>query len=319
MRLPFELGVITDEIDADLERALRVAGELGIRRVELNSLWGGNVIDLSAAEVERARGMIADAGASVVAVDPPAFKACVVDDLPIGGVAHSAVFQDHLDMVRRGAERAHQFGAGLVRVFSFRRRGITGLGNPSPRLPSGGPLPEEVLERIAEGLGIACQAAEAEAVTLGLENVRSCWGNSGENAARILARVNSPRLRAIWDPANAFVSGEDPLAGYEAVRPFLAHVHAKDAVVRDQKSGLTSWEAIGAGEVGCHAQFAALLRDGYRGVVSLETHWRLEGGSGEQATRASFAGMVRVMEAARDGRVTGGGWRGSGGGVPSEE
>jgi sugar phosphate isomerase/epimerase len=163
-------------------------------------------------------------------------------------------------------------------------------------LAGGGPLPEEELERIAAGLALACEVAEEEDVLPGLENVRSCWGNSGENTARILRRVASPRLRAIWDPGNDFVSGGVPYPdGYEAVRPFIAHVHVKDAAVRDHAAGLTSWEAMGAGEIPYAAQFRALLRDGYAGVVSLETHWRPEGGDGEQATRASFAGLQRLL------------------------
>jgi sugar phosphate isomerase/epimerase len=296
MPLPFELGVVTDEIDQDLGNALRVAGELGIRHVELNSVWGKNVIDLDEEEVERARHLLREADVAVVAVDPPAFKACVIDALPEGAVAGDAEFQRHLQMVRRGAERAHLFGAGIVRVFSFRRRGIPGLGNPSPRLPAGGPLPDDVLERITEGLRLACRVAESANVVLGLENVRSCWGNSGENTARILARVDSPRLRAIWDPGNDYVSGGTAYPdGYEAVRPSIAHVHVKDAAVRDAASGLTSWEAIGAGEIDYPAQLRALVRDGYRGVVSLETHWRPAGGSGETASRESFAGLQRIL------------------------
>jgi sugar phosphate isomerase/epimerase len=296
MGFPFTLGVVTDEIDQDLANALRVARELGIHHVELNSVWGKNVIDLSPAEVDRARRLVGDAGVRVVAVDPPAFKAFVVDTMAPGSVEADEEFQRHLRMVVRGAERAHQFGAGIVRVFSFRRQGIPGLGNPSPRLPTGGPLPEDTLDRIAEGLRLACQVAEAEQVVLGLENVRSCWGNSGENTARILARVDTSRLRAIWDPGNAFVSGETAYPdGYEAIRPFIAHVHVKDAALRDAATGLTSWEAIGAGEIDYAAQLHALARDGYRGVVSLETHWRPPGGTGEVASRESFAGLQRVL------------------------
>src|SRR5205085_6282916 len=110
-----------DEIDPDLACALRVAQELGIRHAELNTLWGKNVIDLSPAEVASAQQLLADTGMEVVAVDPPAFKTCVLDHLAPGSVTADAEFRRHLEMVRRAAERAHQLGARLVRVFSFRR------------------------------------------------------------------------------------------------------------------------------------------------------------------------------------------------------
>src|SRR6185436_9396662 len=105
MGFPFEWGVVTDEIDQDLAKALRVARELGIGHVELNSVWGKNVIDLSPDEVDRARRLIEEAGVRVVAVDPPAFKACVVDALAPREVEGDEEFQRHLRMVSRGAER----------------------------------------------------------------------------------------------------------------------------------------------------------------------------------------------------------------------
>jgi sugar phosphate isomerase/epimerase len=173
---------------------------------------------------------------------------------------------------------------------------MTGLGNPSPRLPQGGPIPVETLPKIAAGLRIACQVAEEEGVILVLENVRSCWGNSGVNSRKILDAVSHPHLRAIWDPGNDYVSGGVPYPeGYEAVKPYIVHVHLKDARVVDPEPGLTAWEAVGAGEGRLAEQMAALVRDGYSGVVSLETHWRGEGLSAADSSRRSFAGLQEIL------------------------
>jgi sugar phosphate isomerase/epimerase len=296
--VPFQLAVITDEIAADLETALPVARELGVSLVELNGVGGKNVSDLSEEERARARQQIAAAGMRVVAVGPPCFKVCVLDGVAAGRVGEEPVFREHMETLRRAVEAAHDFGTRLVRVFSFRRAGMQGLGNPSPRLPGGGPIPESVLERIAEGLRLACEVAAAGGVTLALENVRSCWGNSGENARRILDAVGSPHLQALWDPGNDYVSGGVPFPdGYEAVKPYLAHVHLKDARVLDPQTGLTAWECVGAGEANLPAQLAALARDGYDGVLSLETHWRLPGGDAADSTRRSMAGFRRILAA----------------------
>jgi sugar phosphate isomerase/epimerase len=295
--LPFQLAVITDEIAADLETALPVAQELGLSLVELNNVGQKNVADLSPAERERAREQIEAAGMRVVAVGPPCFKACVLDGVPVAQVGENPVFREHMATLERAALAAQAFGAGLVRVFSFRRSGIAGLGNPSPRLPEGGALPEPILERIVEGLRIACGVAAAAGVTLALENVRSCWGNTGVNSRRILDAVGSPYLKAIWDPGNDYVSGGVPYPeGYEAVKPYVAHVHLKDAKVVDPGTGLTAWECVGEGEVNLPEQMAALARDGYDGVVSLETHWRGENVSAAESTRRSFAGLCRILD-----------------------
>ena len=95
-----------------------------------------------------------------------------------------------------------------------------------------------------------------------------------------------PALRAIWDPGNDYVSGGVPYPdGYRAVLPYIVHVHVKDAAVEDPATGLTRWACIGTGEVDYAGQIAALRRDGYRGALSVETHWRKPGDSGPESTR----------------------------------
>ena len=102
-----------------------------------------------------------------------------------------------------------------------------------------------------------------------MENVRSCFGNTGPNTAAILATVDHASVRAIWDPANDFVSGGEGFrAGYDAVKPWMVHVHAKDATVVDPATGLTAWTAIGQGDLDWPAQIRALLDDGYSAAAS---------------------------------------------------
>lgn len=299
--LPFRFGAVTDELDDDLERALAIGRDLGITEVELNNLWGRNVVELAEEELARAERALGAAGAPVAAIDPPCFKPCVLDHLPVGRVAEDPEVARHLELLDRALALARRFDAPFVRVFSFRRSGIVGLGNPSPRLPEGGPIPEEMLDRIAEGLREAARRAEEAGVTLLLENVRSCWANTGVNTAAVLEAVDSPALRALWDPANDYVSGGVPYPyGYQAVRPHMLHVHVKDARVVDRAIGLTAWAPIGEGEVDYRGQVRALLEDGYQGVLALETHWRAAAGSAESASRQSFAGLLALVSEVAD-------------------
>jgi sugar phosphate isomerase/epimerase len=175
---------------------------------------------------------------------------------------------------------------------------MVAMGNPSPRYAGGGALPQEVLEKVTKALHLACQEAEKAQVKLALENVRSCWGNSGHNSALILACVDSPWLSVIWDPANGFVSGEMDAypSGYEAVKPYISHLHLKDAVVEDQESGLIRWERIGDGDVGLAAQMAALNADGYDRFVSIETHWSPDGGNKVANTRRTYEGLIEILK-----------------------
>ncbi|HXG23089.1 MAG TPA: sugar phosphate isomerase/epimerase family protein [Chthonomonadales bacterium] len=291
----FRLGVITDEIDSNLQRALEVVREWGLSDVELNSLWGHNVTDLAEEKVQRAARLIREGGFRVCVIGTPAFKAVLLDD--VASIRESGEVAEHLECIRRGCALAKRFGAPYVRIFSFRKRGMQGLGNPSPRLPRGGPIPDDILWKIVAGLRLAAEIAEEADVTLVVENVRSCWGNSCWNTARILEAADHPRLKMVWDPGNDYVSGGDPFPeGYEAARPWIAHTHLKNAVVVDANTGLTRWECIGSGDLDFRPMLTRLAADGYGGVVSLETHWRGEGMTPEESSRASFADLQRLLE-----------------------
>jgi len=298
---PFTLGVVSDEISPDPVKAARGACDLGLASVEVNTLWGKPSHRWTDDEVDRAAGAFADAGLPVLAVCPILFKPVFLPDEP-GGFAAYREYREHLDILDHALALAHRFHGPdgghvpFVRAFSFRRPWMDGLGNPSPRLPDGGPIDEETLDVIAHGLRPAAERARDQGVTLVLENVRSCWGNSGTNAARIIERVDSPALRILWDPANAYVSGEEHPSGWRAVRSHVAHVHLKDASVVDPETGLTRWRCIGEGGAHIAEEVRALCELPYRGAVHIETHWIPDDGS--NGTSASYAGLVQLMKSA---------------------
>ena len=297
--MSFPLSVVTDEIAQDPAAAIAAAREMGFSHLEFNQVRGLGVHELSDDAVAELGRMAAGEGLQVIAVDPPSFKTVVLDGVPPHEVTRHPEVARHLEQIRRSCEVARALGAGIVRLFSFRRSSMAGLGNPSPREPRGGPIPDDLLPKIVAGLRAAAAIADEHQVTLGLENVRSCWGNSGHNAARILAAVDHPRLRAIWDPGNDYVSGGVPYPdGYRAVLPYIVHVHVKDAEVVDHATGLTRWACIGTGAVDYAGQIAGLRRDGYRGALSVETHWRKPGDTGPESTRATLAGLRRLLASA---------------------
>ena len=51
-------------------------------------------------------------------------------------------------------------------------------------------------------------------------------------------------------------------------------MHAKDCTVADHVPTFGPLGEMGPGSVDWRGQLAALVRDGYRGTVSLETHWK---------------------------------------------
>lgn len=285
-----QLAAITDEISQDFEHALDVLVEYGADAAELRGLWGVNIADLTDEQARRARQALNARHLQVACLSTPFFKC----DLEIGttnegeaaGRMHLAAprrREQQMDMLRRCIQLADLFETSLLRIFSFWRKA---------------PYTPDVEDRIVQELEEPVDIATNEGVTLVLENEHSCYVGTGGEAARMATRIDAPSLRLVWDPGNAFFAGERPYPeGYEAVRPWAAHVHVKDAVTVETPDHGTQpkWCVVGTGEIDYTGQFAALDRDGYSGFISLETHYVPEHGTPEEGSRACLAALREML------------------------
>jgi L-ribulose-5-phosphate 3-epimerase len=123
---------------------------------------------------------------------------------------------------------------------------------------------------------LAEKAAKRDLI-IGLENEHACNIATAAETAKVLAAIDHPNLKVVWDPANAYVSGEKPFPDGYRLLPVrrIVHVHAKDCRVHDHKP---DWGPLGECDIDWKGQIRALADDGYRGYISLETHWSGPGG-----------------------------------------
>jgi sugar phosphate isomerase/epimerase len=255
-------AAITDEFSPDLEAAAQAMAEIGMSGAELRVVFGKNILDLTDEEVDRAVEIVTARGLKVISLSSPLLK-CV---LPEGGAidtrfqhdvfASRHTFEDQSRLTARAFAIAHRTGARVIRVFSYWRA----------------QAPEKCFDRIVEALARMAGDAAHEDLTIGLENEAACNIATGAETARVLEAIDHPNLKVVWDPANAYVAGEIPFPeGYRKMpRGRIAHVHAKDCYLEGHKP---IWGLLGACALDWKGQIAALLADGYRGYVSLETHW----------------------------------------------
>ncbi len=273
MNPKLRIAAITDEFCPDLERAARAMAEIGMTGAELRVVFGKNILDLSDDEVRRAVEICRASGLEIVSLSSPLLKCTLPDAPPIDSRFEQDVFggkhtfEDQPRLAKRAFEIAHITGARVIRVFSYWRT----------------IEPARCFDRIATALGDLAQRAAGEGVTIGIENEHACNISTGADAGRIVAAVNHPNLKVVWDPANAYVAGELPFpTGYRAMAPAsIAHVHAKDCRLDGHKP---IWGPLGLCDLDWKGQIAALLDDGYTGWVSLETHWPGPGGDKFQAS-----------------------------------
>jgi L-ribulose-5-phosphate 3-epimerase len=280
------IGAITDEFSLDIEVALDAMAKLGMTIAELRLIGERNIIDLTDGEVRRLREQVEGRGMRVLSIASPVLK-CVLPDAPplderyqqdVFGSAYTIADQPRL--AQRAMEIAELTGAKFIRVFSYWRT----------------IAPEQCHDRIVAALRDLADTAGARGLIIGLENEHACNVATGAEAGRILAALDHPALKSIWDPANAFMLGERPFPdGYSKLPAArVAHVHAKDCVIKDQT---TTWGPLGEMDVDWRGQIAALKRDGYAGAISLETHWRGPDGDRLNASIVCGANLAKLVKA----------------------
>jgi sugar phosphate isomerase/epimerase len=269
------IAAITDEFSPDsFETALGAMAEIGMKAAELRVVFGKNILDLSDEELARAEGMIRSRGFQVISIASPLLKCVLPGAPPVDGrfqhdvFASKHTFEDQPRLADRSFAVAKRLGARIVRVFSYWRT----------------TEPEKCFDGVIKALAELSDKAAKQDMIIGLENEHACNIGTAAETAKVLAALNHPNLKVVWDPANALVAGEKPFpGGYQMLPPDrIVHVHAKDCEVRDHKP---EWGPLGTRAIDWKGQIAALLKDGYRGHISLETHWPGPGGNKFEASR----------------------------------
>lgn len=302
----FNLSIITDEISQDFGHALEVASkEFGFGHVEVRTLWNKNIINLDAKEISEAQRLLKQYDLKVTDIASPLFKtdwpgapkSKYSPDKPQFGADYT--FAEQPGVMERSIAAAQALGTNRVRCFDFWR-----LDDPKPFRAA-----------MDEKLRTAAEQAAAKGITLLLENEFACNTATGEEAARTLGAVTSPNLLLNWDPGNAAYRGEIAFPdGFQKLpKERIGHVHCKDVMKKSDEAGIErksggaavvtksdqtyEWAAMGTGIIDFVGQFRALVQSGYRGTMSLETHWK-GAGSPEESSRQSWAGMKKQLTAA---------------------
>ncbi|MEU9858153.1 M20/M25/M40 family metallo-hydrolase [Streptomyces sp. NPDC047974] len=263
---------IGDEAAPGLTEQIAVAQELGWSSLELRSLDGTALADLPAKAVREAAARLQAAGLGVVCLDSR-----------IGNWARPVTgpFSADLDELDRLAEHGRVLGCRSLRVMSW----------------TDGGLPEE--EWAAEAIGRMrrlARRAERLGVELLHENCAGWAGSDADRALRLLAEVDSPALRLLFDIGNGVPYGYDGHALLERLLPHVAHVHVKDALPGD-RPGEAEYTLPGEG-VARVADCVRLLEEhGYRGAYSLEPHLAVVPHEGRRAEDTDPA--VPFVRAAR--------------------
>jgi sugar phosphate isomerase/epimerase len=246
-----ELTGIGDEAALGIDGQIAAAAALGWRSLELRTVDGTPVADLSRAAFDRVAGALADAGLSVAAVDAR-----------IGGWSRPAGGDFAVDLAELAVldGRCARLGTRFVRVMSY------------PSSPGDGLTPaaweREALRRVTE----LARRARAAGLTLLHENCAGWAATDPARTARLLDAAG-PGLALLHDTGNGPAYGYDAHEFLTRLLPHadrILHVHVKDATVTPQ--GRVTYRPPGEGTLRVADSLRLLLAHGYRGALSIEPH-----------------------------------------------
>jgi L-ribulose-5-phosphate 3-epimerase len=241
-----EFGMVSDEISTDFNEAARYGIEWGISIFELRVLRTGRIPSVDQGELREVHALVKNNGLRVTALSPGIFK------LPLSQTAKLG--EELATTLPKTLSLAREFRAPLVIAFGFQRE-----QNEKP----------EMFARAVDFMSRAAERAGKEGVKIIIENEPGFWCDSGANTAKLIQAVNSPYLKANWDPCNGYGTAERPFPeGYEAVKQFIANVHVKDT----KEGSLIRCVPVGEGALNWKGQLAALVRDELVRHVTIETH-----------------------------------------------
>lgn len=288
MSLPrLALAVIGDEIGPSLDEMISFCAEHDVRRLDMRTVEGRNLLGLSLEEASAIARRIEQAGLSVPTLVSPLLKWPAPGKEPASAAVDFAFDPADCpadDPLVHAFDMATVFGAERIRVFSH-------LRYPGYRPPD----LFGRFERLAD-LGLTYS------INVEIENEAVCnIGSVGELAEYFAsmgeAMTPSPlpvQLRPLIDIGNAWAMGAPPSdADIAALAPLVDLIHLKD---RDLSAGRTV--PLGDGDVPWAMELSRLLTEAAKGPTpvrqihaSIETHCPQDA---RNATARSVAALRRL-------------------------
>jgi sugar phosphate isomerase/epimerase len=240
--LQIKLGVELASLRLPLKKGLLMARELGAEAVEIDARNELTADDLSHTGVRHVRKMLDDLNLRISAVRYRTRRGYqVMSDL-----------EARIDATKRAMRVAYELGTNVV---------VNHIGRVPAENDSAA---NSILVQALSDLGRYGQRVGALlAAETGTE--------SGEELARLIARLPPGSIGIDFNPAGLIVNGHSPRAAMQALASHVLHVHATDAT-RDLAQGRGIEVPLGQGNAEFPELLALLEEQQYRGYITVARH-----------------------------------------------
>lgn len=270
----FKISCFADEISPDLNEQINIMKKNDVKFVELRSVWNKNVLDLSPDELDKIKEGFFSNGIRVSSIGSPIGKVNIGED-----------FAKELDRFERAVEIALKMESRYIRIFSFyMSKDKTDYVSKDRAELYGG----IVIDRLKQMLDFSIK----HNLILLHENEADIYGETSGRCLKLFNSLHSNSFRAVFDPSNFVVAGEDVLEeSFSRLKEHIEYIHVKDSL-----KGTGEIVVAGCGDGRIKYIFNELrCKDGM--FVSLEPHLanagKYRGFSGPEL-------FVKDLEALRD-------------------
>jgi len=276
--MAFRFTGFADEAGKSLAEQIAVVQEAGWNSIELRSLSGTNVCDLTDAQWEEAWGRMQHENISIAAFG--------------GQIANWARpittdFQVDIDELRRAAPRMRAAGVNILRVMSY----PNAANDPWPTTA----WKAEVIRRLSE----LAKMAEDLGVILGHENCSGYGGIGPEQYLELAEAIDSPAFKLAFDTGNSSSHAGELEAGwryYDMCKEHIVHIHIKSYKRGDDGKLHTCFPDEDRNQQRILADMKAR---GYDGWVSIEPHIAAAIHAGKDVEDAAAARSIWLEYARR--------------------
>lgn len=254
-----KVATIPNEFSQDFEEVIGMLDEMGIKYVELASMWHKNVLDLTKEEEDRVEEILKEHGFGVSAIQTQIMK-CHPRDSPHAKPGSNNMHNDldfNLSRIDRAIELAERFNTQNIVTYSyFHKAGIT----------------EDNWQKMLADYEFLVGKCKEAGKTMVLENEHDTYVALIDDIERIMSHFDSPHLRWLYDTGNLFKRVKDyTVQDHKKVGEYIGYWHIKD--VKKRFFGkIKQWTVFGKGFVPFEKIFPKFIEDGYTGYFSAEPH-----------------------------------------------
>jgi 3-dehydroshikimate dehydratase len=262
----FTLTAFADEVSPNLDEQVSAMVEHGVKGLDVRSVDGINVLDLTLNDFERIRDHCAKHGLHVSCVGSP------VNKVPFDVMTQAR----ELDRLRKACYAAARLNTKKIRLFT-------------PEVPEDqhDARASDVIKWMKEQKRVA----HDHGVTLLHENDARFWGAYPQNAKRLFEELGDDSFRAAFDFANTVLLGFRPMDDwFPWILPHLDTLHIKDAVAADG-----TIVPAGEGDGQMRETFAYLIGEGWNGPLTMEPHLKAAGPLGGFSGGQLFSTAVTAL------------------------